>query len=286
MQSKDPYFALLGVFILSVTFFFCGKGLVTSPPPAALEHPAEISPPAPNIIEPPSLPPVSALGRAATMSGNWKCWLWTVVGAGLLGWGIKGVVLEPVMDDKRREVDRLKAKVAMLASQPPEVRTVEKRVEVPVERVVVKRVEVPVEKLVDRPIDSPEHLARIKALEGEVAVIAGLFTQIAQLKPLSSQVGERRSEGRVVVPVDNPEHLARIKALEGEVAVIAELRAQIAALQAAFSQAGEKVVEKRVESPADQIVVQNGNVPVETVSAPAGGLDHAGAVEPSDEGQA
>ncbi len=287
MQGKDPYFALLGVFILSVTFFFCGKGLVTSPPPVALEHPAEIPPPTPNVIEPPpSLPPVSAFGRAATMSGNWKCWLWTVIGAGLLGWGIKGVVLGPVMDDKRREVDRLKAKVTMLTNQPPEVRTVEKRVEVPVERVVVKRVEVPVEKVVDRPIDSPEHLARIKALEGEVAVIAGLFTQIAQLKLFSSQAGERRSEGRVVVPVDNPEHLARIKALEGEVAVIAELRAQIAELQAAFSQAGEQVVEKRIESPAEQIVVKDGEVLIDQVSAHAGDLDHDGAIEQVDEGQA
>ena len=68
------------------------------------------------------------------------------MGAGFLGWGIKGMVLGPVIDDKRREVERLMSKVTMLASQPPEVRTVEKRVEVPVERVVLKRVEVPVEK--------------------------------------------------------------------------------------------------------------------------------------------
>jgi len=220
------------------------------------------------------------------MSVHWTCWLWTVVGAGFLGWGIKGVVLGPVIDDRRREVERLTSKVTRLTNQPPEVRTVEKRVEVPVERVVVKRVEVPVEKVVDRPIDNPEHLARIKALEGEVAVIAGLFTQIAQLKTFSSQAGERRSEGRVVVQVDNPEHLARIKVLEGEMAVIAELRAQIAELQAASSRAGEKVVEKQIEPPAEQSVVQNRDVPVETISEPAGDPDQAAAVEPSDAGQA
>jgi predicted flap endonuclease-1-like 5' DNA nuclease len=91
----------------------------------------------------------------------------------------------------------------------------------------------------------------------------------------------------VVVPVDNPEHLARIKALEGEVAVIAELRAQIAKLQAASSQAREQVVEKQTEPPAEKkIVVQNGEVLVETLSEPAGDLDHVGAMEQSDEGQA
>ncbi len=220
------------------------------------------------------------------MSAHWTCWFWTVVGAGFLGWGIKGVVLGPVMDEKRREVERLTSKVTRLTNQPPEVRTVEKRVEVPVERVVVKRVEVPVEKIVDRPVDNQEHLARIKALEGEVAVIAGLFTQIAQLKTFSSQAGERRIEGRVVVPVDNPGQLARIKALEGEVAVIAELRAQIAELRAVSVQAGEKVVEKRIESPAEKIVVKNGEVSVEKISEHTGDLEHAGVVEQSDEGQA
>lgn len=71
------------------------------------------------------------------MSTHWTCWLGTVVGAGCLGWGIKGLVLGAVMDDRRREVERLTSKVTMLtklANQPPEVRTVEKRVEVPVER--------------------------------------------------------------------------------------------------------------------------------------------------------
>ncbi|MFO0779883.1 MAG: hypothetical protein U0223_20005, partial [Nitrospira sp.] len=205
------------------------------------------------------------------MSAHWTCWLGTVVGAGCLGWGIKGLVLGPVIDDKRLEVERLTSKVAMLTkltNQPPEVRTVEKRVEVPVERVVVKRVEVPVEriiekvvevpiekaveKIVDRPIDNPEHLARIKALEGEVGMIARLLTQIAQLQTAASQAGERSTEGWVLVPVDNSEQLDRIKALEGEVAVIDDLRVQIAELQAASVQAGNKIIEKRVEPPPEQ----------------------------------
>ena len=92
------------------------------------------------------------------MPVHWTCWLGTVVGAGCLGWGIKGLVLGPVMDDKRREVERLTSKIAMLsklANQPPEVRTVEKRVEVPVERVVVKHVEVPVEKIIEKRVEVP-----------------------------------------------------------------------------------------------------------------------------------
>ncbi|MFO0701494.1 MAG: hypothetical protein U0236_19910 [Nitrospira sp.] len=187
------------------------------------------------------------------MSGSWTCWFWTLVGAGCLGWGIKGMVLGPVMDEKRREVERLKSKVTMLTNQPPEVRTVEKRVEVPVERVVVKHVEVPVEKVVDRPVDNQEYLARIKALEGEVAMIAGLLPQIAQFQTVASQVGGRSIEGRVVVPVDNPEHLARIKAVEDEIVVIAGFLAQIAQAQTASSQAGVKSIEERVVVPTDNL---------------------------------
>jgi len=213
------------------------------------------------------------------MSTHWTCWLGTVVGAGFLGWGIKGLMLGTVIDDRRREVERLTSKVTMLtklANQPPEVRTVEKRVEVPVERVVIKQVEVPVEKIiekrvevpiektvekiVDRPVDNPEHLSRIKALESEVALILRLLGQIIQLQTASAQAEERGSEGRVVVPIDAPEHLDRIKALEGEVAVIDDLRVQIAQLQAASVHIGEKVAEKNIES----LTEQNGELPVDS----------------------
>ncbi len=66
MQGKDPYLALLGLFILGTVFLFCGEGSVTSPLPVALENPAEIPPPIPKIIEPrpspvpPPVPPVPA----------------------------------------------------------------------------------------------------------------------------------------------------------------------------------------------------------------------------------
>ena len=63
MQGKDPYLALLGLFILGTVFFFCGEGSVTPPPPVALQNPSEIPPLAPKIVELPSAPappPVSA----------------------------------------------------------------------------------------------------------------------------------------------------------------------------------------------------------------------------------
>lgn len=59
MQGKDPFLALLGVFILSMTWFFCGKESVTLPPPVAVEHPTEIPPPAQKITDPPPLLPAA-----------------------------------------------------------------------------------------------------------------------------------------------------------------------------------------------------------------------------------
>ncbi|MDH4153058.1 MAG: OmpA family protein [Nitrospira sp.] len=54
MQGKDLFLALLGVFILGVTFVFCGSGAKTAPPPVASQNRSEIPPPAPKNLEPPS----------------------------------------------------------------------------------------------------------------------------------------------------------------------------------------------------------------------------------------
>jgi OOP family OmpA-OmpF porin len=68
IQGKDPFLALLGVFILGMTFFFCGGGAVTSPPPTASEHPPEIPPPATkNVESPPSLPPLPAVSAPTVL---------------------------------------------------------------------------------------------------------------------------------------------------------------------------------------------------------------------------
>jgi outer membrane protein OmpA-like peptidoglycan-associated protein len=68
MQGKDLFLALLGVFILVGTFFFCGERAKTSPPPVAAQNPSEIPPPAPKISEPPlSSTPVPMVSTPAEL---------------------------------------------------------------------------------------------------------------------------------------------------------------------------------------------------------------------------
>ena len=68
MQGKDPFLILLGLFILGMTFFFCGKGPVTSPLPVASEQTAGIpSPAAKNIESSPSFPPVPRVSAPVVM---------------------------------------------------------------------------------------------------------------------------------------------------------------------------------------------------------------------------
>jgi predicted flap endonuclease-1-like 5' DNA nuclease len=63
------------------------------------------------------------------------------------------------------------------------------------------------------PVDNPEQLARIKALEGEVAVIAELRAQIAELRAVSVQAGEKVVEKRIESPAE------KIVVKNGEVSV-------------------------------------------------------------------
>lgn len=61
----------------------------------------------------------------------------------------------------------------------------------PVERIVEKVVERPVDRVVEKPIDSPALLARIKALEGEAALVVGLRDQVAKLQAAPPRVVEK-----------------------------------------------------------------------------------------------
>jgi hypothetical protein len=189
---------------------------------------------------------------------SWVCWLPALLGAGLIGWGFQGMRFRPWAAEKKQEIGRLTEELALWQKHQSGVRTIEKRVEVPVEKIV--------EKPVERQVDNPAHLARITALESEVAVIGGLREQIARLEARPPKIVEKVVEKRVEVPVekivekpverqvDNPAHLARITALESEVAVIGGLREQIAKLEARPPEIVEKVVEKRVEVPVEKIV--------------------------------
>ena len=73
----------------------------------------------------------------------------------------------------------------------PEPRPTERIVEKPVDRIVEKVVEKPVEKIVDRIVDNPAHLSRIAALEGDVALIAGLRSQIKDLQSAPPKIVEK-----------------------------------------------------------------------------------------------
>ncbi|TKB63844.1 MAG: OmpA family protein [Nitrospira sp.] len=70
MQGKDPFFALLGLFILGTVFLFCGESSVTSPPPVALEKPVETPLSTQKIIESrpsPVPPPASSVPASAVL---------------------------------------------------------------------------------------------------------------------------------------------------------------------------------------------------------------------------
>lgn len=140
---------------------------------------------------------------------SWVCWLPGLLGAGLIGWGLQGMRFRPWAAEKKKEIVRLSEELASLQKSQAPVRTIEKRVEVPVEKIV--------EKPVERQVDNPAHVARIKSLESEVAVIGGLREQIAKLEARPPKIVEKVLEKRVEVPV-------------------------------------EKIVEKRVEVPVEKLV--------------------------------
>lgn len=93
------------------------------------------------------------------------CVLWWLVAGALLGWLFSWLL------------------ASVLKRQPPP----------PVERIVERSVE----KLVPRTVDNAEHLARLRQLETEVAVIAGLRSQIQSLQAAPPKLVEKVVEKRV-----------------------------------------------------------------------------------------
>lgn len=156
------------------------------------------------------------------------CSLWPLLLAGLIGWLLSGWLghalrgrLETaaaLAGSKDAHIARLNADLDALRRQPPAERVIEKIVEKPVvrvveqpvervvekvverpvERVVEKVIERPVDKIVEKIIDNPAHLARIGALESEVAQIDALHSQIdalrSQIDPLRAQIDPLRSQ--------------------------------------------------------------------------------------------
>lgn len=115
---------------------------------------------------------------------NFGCWWWWLLLGGLLGW------------------------LASWWLGRSTTVTVEKTVERPVERIVEtivdRPVDSPVERIVEKLVDNPAHLSRIQALEGEVALIAGLRATISQLQSEAAKPVDSVPEP-VAEPVVAPE---------------------------------------------------------------------------------
>jgi predicted flap endonuclease-1-like 5' DNA nuclease len=94
----------------------------------------------------------------------------------------------------------------------------------------------PVIQFVERPVDNPQHLARIEALEAETQRIAELEAEVA-----------------------------RIAALEAQAATVPTLQARIDELLAAPPRVVEKVVTRTIEKPVDRIVEKIVDRPVDRI---------------------
>jgi predicted flap endonuclease-1-like 5' DNA nuclease len=195
---------------------------------------------------------------------------------------VEKIVDRPVDRIVEKIVDRPVEIIVEKIVEKPVDRIVEKIVEKPVDRIVEKIVEKPVdrivEKAVDRVVDNPAQLTRIRSLEAEVAVIAGLTATIQTLRSAPPKVVEKIVEKIVEKPVDrivekivdrpvekivekivdrqvdNPAQAARIRTLEHDLAVIPGLRGRIKQLEEAPPKVVEKVVEKIVDRPVEKIV--------------------------------
>jgi predicted flap endonuclease-1-like 5' DNA nuclease len=156
-------------------------------------------------------------------------------------------IVEKIVD---RPVERIVEKIVDRPVDRIVEKVVEKIVDRPVDRIVEKVVEKivdrPVDRIVEKMVDNPVHLQRVRAMEVEVATIAGLKSTISQLQSAPPKIVEKIVEKLVDRPVDrvvervvekivdrpvdrvvekmvdrqfdNPVHLARIKALEADLA--------------------------------------------------------------------
>ena len=99
------------------------------------------------------------------------CFLWWVLLGGLLGW------LASWLLGKAHEG----------AAPAP----IERIVDRPVDRIVEKIVEKPVDRIVELKVDNPDHIASIARLTVEVAVVAALRKQLADLEARPPQIVEK-----------------------------------------------------------------------------------------------
>ncbi len=248
------------------------------------------------------------------MSSVFSCWWWWLLLGALLGWLLSWWFSRnthkqtnsswasrfadvegrhsATLRQKDTEITRLQSEYGVLKARPlpaAEIKIVEKFVDRPVDRIV--------EKVVNVPVDNPDHLIRIRALEAEAGMIVGLRAQLGTLQSAPPKIVEKivdRPVDRVVerivekivdrpvdriverlvdrpvdrivekvvnVQVDNPQHLGRIRELEAEVGQIGGLRSQIGLLQLA----APTIVERIVDRPVDRIIERIVDRPVDRI---------------------
>lgn len=176
-------------------------------------------------------------------------------------------VIEKLVDNPAhmRRISSLEGEVALIAglrstisrleATPPKI--VEKIIDRPVDRIVEKIVDRPVDRIVEKMFDNPAHLARVKTLELEVALIAGLRSTISRLEATPAKIVEKivdRPVDRIVEKVvekivDRPVDRIVEKIVDRPVTKIVEK-----IVDRPVDRIVEKIVEKIVDRPVDRIV--------------------------------
>ena len=111
--------------------------------------------------------------------GNSGVWWWWLLLGGLIGW-LASWLAGPQLG---------RGRAVGLAAAPGYP------LEPVVENSVEKVVEIPVDRIVEKLVDNPAHLDRIRELEGQVALIAGLRGTITQLQSGLAKVVEKVADG-------------------------------------------------------------------------------------------
>jgi predicted flap endonuclease-1-like 5' DNA nuclease len=177
-------------------------------------------------------PTLTTLGEVMS---SWVCYLWWGLLGGLLGW------LASWLFGKKKQVTVEKT-VEKIVDRP-----VDRIVEKPVEKLVTveKVVDRPVEKIVEKLVDNPTHLTRIRSLESEVALIAGLRATISKLEATPAKVVEKI--------VDRPVEKIVEKIVTVEKIVDRPVE-KIVTVEKIVDRPVEKIVEKIVDRPVEKVV--------------------------------
>ena len=149
---------------------------------------------------------------------SFLCFVWWVVAGALGGWLLSGFIARSL----KRRMDT--ASTGLF----------EPAIERAAEKIIVEK---PIDRIVEKIVDNPLHLTRIAELETEVAVAAGLRSQIQALQAAPPRVVEKIVEKPVERIVE--------KIVEKPVEVIVEKIVE---------KPVERIVEKIIEKPVERLI--------------------------------